>query len=127
MYRVEYLNCPFGTRCASPTLNKLFSPLLRSLGSSYEYYCDVFKTIAEETAKEYVEMIQRIYEHIGYISTGLIAYVSVSPTSVSALLTAHVGRLVVHIPHLPPPTLKVSGSIGLQAERLAYPLASLHR
>ena len=107
MYRIEYLNCPHGTRCALPTLHKLFSPITRSLGSEFDYFCYWYKDTARDLAKEYVNMIQRMFEHAGLVAIGFVVYVSTEPSFVSTLLTGYTGSALVYLSRLLPPTSKV--------------------
>jgi hypothetical protein len=89
MYKIEYLNCPYGTRCAPPTLHKLFSPLLMSLGPSVDIFNHALGEVLRDFGKEHINMMQRMFEHAGYIAIGAVVYVNTSPSFVSALLMAH--------------------------------------
>jgi hypothetical protein len=90
MYKIDSSNCPFGTRCAPPTIHKLFSPLLTSLDPSVDRFNHALREVLRDFSKEYINMMQRMFEHAGYVAVGLVVYVNTSQSFVvSALLITH--------------------------------------
>jgi hypothetical protein len=110
MYVLEFLNCPFGTRCATPTLHGLFCPLLSSVESLSDNFHDFYRDTAEALANLFVSMIQRMFEHAGLIAIGLVVYVSTEPCFVPTLLTEYTDIPLVYISRLLPLFVQVPRS-----------------
>ena len=84
MYKVDILNCPFGTRCAPPTLLRLIYPAVEFLHQLSVSLCSFVGAIVYLLAKGVVTMIQFTAANAVYVVVVLGIYVIILLQSDSA-------------------------------------------
>jgi hypothetical protein len=84
MYKIDILNCPFGTRCAPPTLLELISPAVEFFHQISVSLCSFVGAVVYLLAEGVVTMIQFTAANVVYVAVALGIYVIILLQSVSA-------------------------------------------